>query len=93
LPNGLTGLENRRGHPQTIVRGRSRGAADHRAMRSRVGIREVSGFHVTVVSNHPQRLWISLWTAFRRRRQVALPKGFSFFRSKIERRVFTLEDQ
>ena len=53
----------------------------------------MSAFHVRVVSNHPQRLWITLWTEFRHRRQVALRKGFSFFRSNFERHVFRHGDQ
>ena len=53
----------------------------------------MSGFHVRAVSNHPQRLWITLWTEFRHRRQVALRKGFSFFRSNFERHVFRHGDQ
>jgi hypothetical protein len=40
------------------------------------------------VANHPQSLWISLWTGFRRARQVVLPKGFFFLCSRIERFVF-----
>jgi hypothetical protein len=53
-----------------------------------VGIDEVSQSGATIVANHPQSLWITLWTAIRRRRQVALPKGFSFFRSNFERCAF-----
>jgi hypothetical protein len=37
------------------------------------------------VANHPQSLWISLWTGFRRERQVVLPKGFFFLCLRIER--------
>jgi hypothetical protein len=51
------------------------------------------GRHDTTVTNHPQRLWISLWTGFRLNRQVALPKGFSFFRSNFERHPFHKKDQ
>jgi hypothetical protein len=40
------------------------------------------------VANHPQSLWISLWTGFRRVRQVGLRKGFFFLCSRIERFVF-----
>ena len=53
----------------------------------------MSGFHVRAVSNHPQRLWITLWTEFRHRCQVALRKGFSFFRSNFERHVIQHRDQ
>src|SRR5258708_39054215 len=37
----------------------------------RVGFWEVSGLCVTDVANHPQSLWITLWTAFRLEAQVA----------------------
>jgi hypothetical protein len=40
---------------------------------------------VSGVANHPQSLLITLWTSFRGRFQVALPKGFFFFCSKFER--------
>jgi hypothetical protein len=40
------------------------------------------------VANHPQTLWITLWTAPPGDRQVTLPKGFSFFRSIFERSAF-----
>jgi hypothetical protein len=42
------------------------------------------------VANHPQSLWISLWTGFGHERQVALPKGFFFVCSKFERTRFPL---
>jgi hypothetical protein len=42
------------------------------------------------VANHPQSLWITLWTGFGRERQVVLPKGFFFLCSRIERFVFLL---
>ena len=58
-----------------------------------VGRQEVSGVCVTNVSNHPQSLWISLWTGFRRALQVTYRKGFFFDRSNFERRVFHVSDQ
>jgi len=48
----------------------------------------VSAGGVTAVANHPQSLWISLWTDFRRHRQVTQAKDFSFFRSIFERPCF-----
>jgi hypothetical protein len=45
------------------------------------------------VANHPQSLWISLWTSFRHLTQVTYRKGFFFDRSIFERRVFQLSHQ
>jgi hypothetical protein len=45
------------------------------------------------VANHPQTLWITLWTGSRGHRQVTLPKGFSFVRSIFERIAFSVLDQ
>jgi len=42
----------------------------------------------TGASNHPQSLWISLWTGSGHASQVAYRKGFFFGRSKFERIVF-----
>jgi hypothetical protein len=56
---------------------------------SHVGVAEVSVSGVTSVSNHPQSLWISLWTGIRRHRQVTQAKDFSFFRSIFERPCFS----
>ena len=53
----------------------------------------MSGVCVTDVANHPQSLWISLWTPFRHRLQVTYRKGFFFDRSNFERSVFELCDQ
>jgi hypothetical protein len=39
-------------------------------------------------SNHPQSLWITLWSSFRRNLQVTYRKGFFFFRSIFERTAF-----
>src|SRR6185312_11954120 len=58
-----------------------------------VGIEEPLLPAADIVANHPQRLWISLWTGSRRHLQVALPKGFSFVRSIFERSVFVPADQ
>jgi hypothetical protein len=44
-------------------------------------------------ANHPQSLWISLWVFPGRLRQVALPKGFFFFRSFFERNEMPLKNQ
>ena len=35
-------------------------------------------------ANHPQSLWITLWAAVRRNRQVAYRKRFYFLRSMFE---------
>ncbi len=59
----------------------------------RVGIEEVLLCGREPVANHPQTLWITLWTGSRRHRQVTLPKGFSFVRSNFERSVFSEEHQ
>jgi hypothetical protein len=40
------------------------------------------------VANHPQSLWITLWTSFRHLTQVAYRKGFFFVRSNFERSEF-----
>jgi hypothetical protein len=62
-------------------------------MRFGVGRREVSGLCATDVANHPQSLWISLWTAFRHPPQVAYRIGFFFVRSNFERSVFVMAHQ
>ena len=41
--------------------------------------------------NHPQDLWITLWTAFGARRQVTYRKGFFLLCLKFERLSFTLD--
>jgi hypothetical protein len=53
-----------------------------------VGNQDVCHFYLSNVSNHPQRLWISLWAVAEGELQVAHRKGLFFGRSKIERRVF-----
>jgi hypothetical protein len=53
-----------------------------------VGGMEVFRFRRRSVANHPQSLWITLWTGSKRDLQVAHRKGLSFGRSKFERRVF-----
>jgi len=53
-----------------------------------VGEAEVSAKCDTGASNHPQSLWISLWTGSGHASQVAYRKGFFFGRSKFERIVF-----
>ena len=45
------------------------------------------------MSNHPQSLWISLWTGFRGVSQVTYRKGFFFGRSKFELSVFSVRNQ
>jgi len=53
-----------------------------------VGEAEVSAKCDTGASNHPQSLWITLWTGSGHVSQVAYRKGFCFGRSKFERIVF-----
>jgi len=60
----------------------------HSEKLSNVGKMEVSAKCDTGASNHPQSLWISLWTGSGRASQVAYRKGFFFGRSKFERIVF-----
>ena len=50
----------------------------------------MSGDCITDVVNHPQSLWISLWTSFRHLAQVTYHKGFFFDRSNFERSEFKL---
>jgi hypothetical protein len=57
--------------------------------RANVGKVEVSAKCDTGASNHPQSLWITLWTASGRASQVAYRKGFFFGRSNFERIVFS----
>src|SRR6187402_2364140 len=45
------------------------------------------------VANHPQSLWITLWTLFRGLLQVTYRKGFFFVRSNFERRAFSQSHQ
>lgn len=49
---------------------------------------ELTGHRRTNVANHPQSLWITLWTAFRLESQVTYRKGLFFDRSNFERCVF-----
>ena len=57
------------------------------------GQRGLPGLRATIVSNHPQSLWITLWTGFRDRFQVTYRKGFFFLRSNFERNGFSMMDQ
>src|SRR5258706_10982161 len=54
---------------------------------------ELAGHRCTNVANHPQSLWITLWTAFRVESQVTYRKGLFFDRSNFERCVFYITHQ
>src|SRR5258706_1606921 len=54
---------------------------------------ELAGHRCTNVANHPQSLWITLWTAFRVESQVTYRKGLFFDRSNFERCVFYVMHQ
>jgi hypothetical protein len=47
----------------------------------------------TGASNHPQSLWITLWTSSGGASQVAYRKGFFFGRSNFERIMFSEGNQ
>jgi hypothetical protein len=84
-PEGLEAMEIAPEPPRALMIGVGEGSM-------RVGEPEVSCAGVTCVANHPQSLWITLWTGFRRVSQVTYRKGFFQFCSSFERRAFCLSD-